>query len=157
MRIIFLDIDGVLNNLYTEERFGGYVFVEDERIMLLKKIVDCTDAQIVLSSSWRKGWYYKEHYPDQANEDVWLFEALQSKLSEYGIELFGYTEVFGDREKEITQWLEKHKKDGIEAYVILDDMDEKELRAHANQLVQTDISEGLTRYLAEEAICLLVE
>lgn len=64
MNIIFLDIDGVLNNKDTfivqEEHFlkTGESLVEIEPIMIsrLAKIVKETDSQIVLSSSWRYGW-----------------------------------------------------------------------------------------------------
>ena len=155
MKIIFLDIDGVLNNCYTEDAFGSYVFVEDEKLLLLKDLVDSTDAQIVLSSSWRKGWFYRENYPELENEDVWLFEALQSKLNENGIELYDYTEEIGVRENEISLWLEKNKNKEIESYVILDDFDEREFRAHINRLIQTDMSEGLTENHVQEAISIL--
>ena len=56
MKVIFLDIDGVLN---TEDTFrkmiDGFLDIEiDEfRVEYLKKIVDATDAKIVLSSSWK--------------------------------------------------------------------------------------------------------
>ena len=62
-KIVFLDIDGVLNS----DAFADYMLMEDnvdifnedmldERaIAQLKKIVESAKAEIVLSSSWR--WY----------------------------------------------------------------------------------------------------
>ena len=50
MKVIFLDIDGVLNSdasLMVDDR------VEGDLILNLKYIVDKTDAKIILSSSWR--------------------------------------------------------------------------------------------------------
>lgn len=157
MKIIFLDIDGVLNGRYTEETFGGYVFVSDEKISLLKEIIDRTNAQIVLVSSWRIGWFLKDHYPTYFGEEVWLFEALQEKLGEYGIELMDYTEELGNRGEEISNWLKKHNREMIESYVVLDDMDEDELRPHTNKLVQTNSAEGLTESDVGEAIKILNE
>lgn len=62
MKIIFLDIDGVLN---SESYFGtvGYLSSSDIyykqidlcAVQLLKKIIDKTKAGIVLSSCWRIG------------------------------------------------------------------------------------------------------
>ena len=68
MRVIFLDVDGVLNsNSFAEKMFseqGVRVFYEDildkRAIACLKQIVSATGATIVLSSSWRKipkRWY----------------------------------------------------------------------------------------------------
>lgn len=155
MKVIFLDIDGVLNGRYTEETFGGYVFVSDDKILLLKEIVDSTDAKIVLSSTWRRGWFLKDRYPSYSGEEVWLFEALQEKLGEHGIELMDYTEEFGSRGDEIGKWLKNHTGEPIESYVILDDMDEDELRPHTNRLIQTNAAEGLTEGDVEDAIELL--
>ena len=155
MKIIFLDIDGVLNDRYTEETFEGFVFVSDEKILLLKEIVEATDAQIVLTSTWRKGWFYKDHDSTYNGEEVWLFEALQEKLNEYGIELLDYTEQLGHRGEEISKWLKTHKGDEVEAYIVLDDMDESELHQHSAHFIQTDFEEGLTEAHVEQALRLL--
>lgn len=52
-RIIFLDVDGVLNCRDTRERFQGVIGIEPARVKLLARIVAATGAEIVLSSSWR--------------------------------------------------------------------------------------------------------
>lgn len=57
MKVIFLDVDGVLNSQDLFERCGEeLVPIDEENIRYLKEIVDATGAQIVLSSSWRYGW-----------------------------------------------------------------------------------------------------
>lgn len=51
-KIIFLDIDGVLNSIdYFAQTKGckGYTEINPEKVKLLKEIVDRTGAQIVLS------------------------------------------------------------------------------------------------------------
>lgn len=65
MKVIFLDIDGVLNHqshyewlMTTDEptllqRTYPYTEFNPKSCQLLKDIIDETDAQIVVSSSWR--------------------------------------------------------------------------------------------------------
>lgn len=70
MRIIFLDIDGVLNSLRTMLVWAGGLmpaigkdkqFTQEEvgldpvAIAMLKLLVKTTDAKIVISSTWRQG------------------------------------------------------------------------------------------------------
>ena len=52
MKIIFLDVDGVLNSLND----GNSIRLRtDLHLKLLKKIVDATGIKIIQSSSWRIG------------------------------------------------------------------------------------------------------
>lgn len=61
MNVIFLDIDGVLNNRDTFiRRYKEYLKtkvltleIDEEKVELLKSIVEITGYNIVLSSSWR--------------------------------------------------------------------------------------------------------
>lgn len=56
MKLIFLDIDGVLNWLGTEDRVGGFIGLDPTRIAQFNRIIDAhPDAKIVVSSTWRKG------------------------------------------------------------------------------------------------------
>ena len=49
MKVIFLDIDGVLNTNSDRE-------ISDDKLKLLSELVSKTGADVVLSSSWRYGW-----------------------------------------------------------------------------------------------------
>ena len=51
MKIIFLDIDGVLNSrVYDRKRnWNEQTDIDETRLPLIKEIVDATDAKIVLS------------------------------------------------------------------------------------------------------------
>ncbi len=155
MKIIFLDIDGVLNNIRTRVTFENFVFVDDDKIVLLKDLVEKTNSKIVLSSSWRTGWRFKEKNPRCANEDVRLFEALQRKLGEHNLELMSYTDHCWHRGKEIDAWLKAWQGEKIEAFVILDDMPKEDFAPNTSHLVQTDISKGLTPQNVKQAIELL--
>lgn len=75
-KIIFLDIDGVLNSMELfdklEERdmepFMG-IDVDEDNLEQLRYIVERTGAQIVLSSSWRHAWHEKRA-DDQGRESI---------------------------------------------------------------------------------------
>ena len=53
MKVLFLDIDGVLN-CDTTPNSRKFPYVVDEKLLKrLHKILDATDAKVVLSSTWR--------------------------------------------------------------------------------------------------------
>ena len=62
MKVIFLDVDGVLNTSKTfierkekHDKTGIWDLEIDEfRVEYLKQIIDATDAKVVLSSAWKK-------------------------------------------------------------------------------------------------------
>lgn len=160
MKLIFLDVDGVLNCLSTKARIEGYIFVADEMIELLKQIVDATNAKIVLSSTWRRGWYCKENVEDPTSQDlqdIRMFDALEAKIHQFGMRFLSYTEDFGPRGLEIQKWLNDWKEVPVTSFVILDDFDERELYPFGDRLVQTAFYDGLTEELAEQAIEMLNE
>mgnify|MGYP000307289192 CR=1 FL=1 len=111
MKVIFLDIDGVLNSdaykkkqLYNSSE-GIESEIDPATLILLKKAVDTTGAKLVLSSSWR--------IMRKCNE-------LEKFLMKFGISLSGKTPyVDGKRGLEIKQYL--NENENIEQYLILDD------------------------------------
>lgn len=115
MKVIFLDFDGVLNSakyLEEKERFG--FAIDPARMVLLKQIVDATDAKIVLSTSWREHWSKDPLQCDSTGE------IINSFFSEFGLQIFDKTpELSTKRENEIRSWLDTHTD--IEGFVILDD------------------------------------
>lgn len=60
MKVIFLDIDGVLNTPSSESRCGEYIGIDDEKVKKLKQIIEATKAEIVLISTWKKYWRKEE-------------------------------------------------------------------------------------------------
>ena len=158
MKVIFLDVDGVLNHDHTKETIEGFSFVSDEQLLLLKKLVDNTGAKLVLSSTWRRGWYCKEYIsePDASDrQDIRLFDALCGKLHEVGLELLDYTDDFGLRGTEIEAWIQNWSGEPIESFVILDDMDDLEMAPYEDHLVQTCFSDGLQESHVQKATNLL--
>lgn len=110
MKVIFLDIDGVLNSDEYFDKIDGLNIegiesqVDIEKIKLLKRAVDETGAKVVLSSSWR--------YTRNA-------QYLKQLLLEHGILVDSTPFMKNKRGKEIKRWLEEHKD--TEDFVILDD------------------------------------
>ena len=76
-KVIFLDIDGVLNDEGDEREKG--VVIEPYFVQNLFQIVDKTGAEIILSSSWRYsyGAYAQKGFPGD-NKD--LEDLLQAQI-----------------------------------------------------------------------------
>ena len=139
-RIIFLDIDGVLNSVkYDRERTDKEGNIDETRMVLLKELVDSTNAEIVLSSSWRKHWSIDDDKCDHIGID------LNSTFQKYGLKISDKTPVLSalERSIEIQTWLDEHLCE-IQSFVIIDDMFGG-WGPLANNLVKTDnhIGRGL--------------
>lgn len=128
MKVVFLDVDGVLNS----KQDGNSIRVRtDLHLRLLREIVKVTGAKIVLSSSWRCG-------------PVTAIKNLKNRLAEYGLEIMDSTPVLSGsscRGDEICQWLYNNGQ-SVERFVILDDDADMAEFADTN-LVQTDSEVGL--------------
>ena len=143
MKVIFLDIDGVLNGWDVSEyikyniwyiipfkkikdfirtKLSHYVDVDKKRVKRLGKICKKTGAKVVLSSSWRNGLLHytgTRHYDSDRNKLFW------DLIDKYHIEVIDKTprlRMSYKREDEIKAWLSKHECE-IENYIILDDED----------------------------------
>ena len=144
MKVIFLDIDGVLNHTGCKEKLkSGCYFVAEYKMALLKKLVEETGAKIVLSSSWRIGWFDLENGIRSHNANDFI--ALREKFAEYGLEFLGYTpfKSVKGRGEEIDLWLRAWEGEPVESFVILDDMNGRYLRPYAGRLVRTSFTTGL--------------
>ena len=115
MKVIFLDVDGVLNDCATEERMeSGYVGVDEPKVKILADIVECTGAKIVLTSSWKEGW---SPVYGLCDDDC---KYLLSKLKKYGLLVMDSTDdTEYDRGRGILNWLCAHPE--VTGFVILDD------------------------------------
>lgn len=138
-KIIFLDVDGVLNSEYTNARSPeGHVGVMDSKVKLLSKLVEETNADVVISSDWR------------LIKDV-DYQYLINKLRYKGrIEIKGETPNLGwsHRGTEIKSYLDDHPTD---AWVVLDDIVFSDFKIVEGHLVLTDPEFGLTETDVEKA------
>jgi len=140
VKIIFLDVDGVLNSA----RDGYSINLEnDYHFEMLKRIVDATGANIVLSSSWRIGFSVLS-LPEKN---------LMERLEKYGMEIMDFTPCMtGTRGDEIREWLSINGP--VESFVILDDEGDMAEFKETN-LVKTNTSVGLQEKDVDKAIDIL--
>lgn len=162
-KIIFLDIDGVLNTKEWHSRMTkdtpkdefGYTF-DPVAVANLAHIINETGASIVISSSWkfygvpklRQMWKIRklpgtilDITPNTISDEM----LLNANLDEM--------ELGVCRGNEIKEWLSRHK-DEVSNYVIIDDYDDllPEQKDHA---VLTDSLIGITDFDAKKAISIL--
>lgn len=122
-KVIFLDIDGVLND---DRHMPGAPVIDVDKVGILAYIVCQTDAHIVLSSSWKRAWLRFEangYEPrDRYDKDLVLLREL---LDKNDLVIEGYTPESGSgpyaRPHEIRAWLLTHCN--VRSFVILDDDD----------------------------------
>ena len=152
IKIIFLDVDGVLNTNKTTRSLAccrEIKFVDTRKVLRLRELAERTGAKIVLSSTWRFGALPNAFFLEREalRELVAEFKRLRCPL------WFDVTPFLprAKRWQEINAWLITHD---IEDFIILDDVGE-ELKPFADKLVLTDPNEGLTKERMEFAISLL--
>ena len=138
IKVIFLDVDGVLN---MSTSGGGLYTLNDKRIKLLETIIIETGAKIVLSSTWRTCSI--------------AYKKLCRKLQYRSIRIFSCTPIIDKYERglEISRWLENN--DYVENYVIIDDNDWNISCHHNDHFVLTDERVGLTIDDVNKAINIL--
>ena len=144
MRIIFLDVDGVLNN---QAALLEGVQILNTKVMLLENLLERSGAKIVLSSSWRFGWTAKE-----MEKMLNATGAMSARVIDITPKNLGITdETAGGvtRGHEIRHWLREHPE--VTGYVILDDDDDM-LPEQQDHFIQTDFHEGLTQPAVGRAV-----
>lgn len=125
MKVIFLDVDGVLNTSKTFERVYETFNNTKERILeidlfrleYLKKIIDETNSKIVLSSTWRMFFRKVNNKIIPINE---IGKQFYDALKSYNIEIYDILSFRNDinREQLIIDWLSKNE---VESFIIIDD------------------------------------
>ena len=135
MKVIFLDIDGVLNTNSDRE-------ILDDKLKLLSELVSKTGADVVLSSSWRYGWNQPK-----LNQIGTRIYRLKQLLKNNGIVIKDTIGLDLTKSMQIKNYLNTNL---ISNYVVLDD----EPIDTAN-LVQTNGDVGLTQFDCQKAAQLL--
>lgn len=158
VKLIFLDIDGVLNNaleadehkdVYLQGEYQG--FYSPRCVERLNTLTEQTDAKIVFSSTWRHGMTL-----EQVNE---LFSNMNINAECIGITDNLNMYKWAYRGNEILKWIQDNKdlitnEYVYRTYVILDD-DTDMLLWQRNNYVNCDPEIGLTDRTVSLAVSIL--
>lgn len=143
MKIIFLDIDGVLNSEETVKRRirsdKGFIGIDPYLVAIFNRIIFAIDAKIVLSSSWRILPDSQQEVRDRVMDFIDMTKHPFQKEN-------GEWSVRGD---EIQEWLSRHPE--VTKYAILDD-DTDGMRQHGDNYFRTYWEEGLTEEIAKKVV-----
>lgn len=136
MKILFLDIDGVVNCSTTTQRHRGFIGIDPVMAFIVGKIQLDTDCKVVLSSTWRLMPGGKEEVEKQVCE---IFDVTPS--------------LPGIRGDEVNAWLEKHPE--VEKYAIVDDNSDfypgqKLFLTEWITGITEDVAKQITEYLNKE-------
>ena len=151
MRIIFLDLDGVLVPArllcrVTAQRESLAEALEPRAIALLNDLVARAKAQIVISSSWRELFELAELRTLLEHAGLC---GLIVDMTPIGTPAGGARAAA--RGHEIQQWLDQHP--AVSSFVILDDAADMAHLTH--RWIRTDIETGLQPHHVEHALTLL--
>lgn len=168
MKIIFLDIDGVLNVYPQGHDKWGAIF-HSHFVQNLHTIVEATGAKIVITSTWRCGFIIDDKFVDGLTGliQMWKDRSMPGEIIGITPNLMHITGSTLQRGKEIDMWIDEYqnaKNIKIKNYVILDDDNDME-EHQLNNFIQTsknvthsdcvDVGYGLTSECAEMAIKIL--
>lgn len=145
MKVIFLDVDGVLNSNQRRLEIGG-ASLDEEKVKLLSIIVQRTGAVVVLHSGWRF-WLNEDLKPVKKEAADLLFMlakyhiSVHDKTPDFSTSQIRKTKQFSlVKADEILSWLSNHND--VENYIVLDDLDlhNEQLARHQ---IRTDPADGL--------------
>ena len=151
-KIIFLDFDGVLNTEHYQDllqyqsspwqdEYGA--FFDPKAVKQLKRIIDATEVDIVVESSWK-------YLGLDAMKELWEVRNLPGTIIDITSSLLGK-----NKGVEIASWLSKYAKQDIR-YVIIDD-EYVILDSQLPHFILTNPYEGITEEQANRAISMLNE
>lgn len=148
--VIFLDFDGVLNTEQYQAQLAidgkptkdawGPLF-DPRAVGNLRKIIEATDAGIVISSSWR--WMHRLG----SLRMMWEMRELPGEI----LDTLPCGAQYISRGEDIEYWLDRNGRPG---YVIIDDLDDF-FSSQRDRYVETNPIVGITETDAIKAIEIL--
>jgi hypothetical protein len=129
MKVLFLDIDGVVNRVGTRQRYRGFMGIDPFLASMVGKIILDTGAAVVLTSTWRH------------------FQGGREEVDRHVYKTFDVTPIAdtGFRGEEVKMWLDEHPE--VTRYAIVDDDSD----FYADQpLFKTNWQTGITDEVAQQ-------
>ena len=155
MRVIFFDVDGVLNNGNTKivrrpladdrqrtEAVPGY---HPDCVERFNRLVRQTGAKVVISATWGRRF---------------SLDTLRQHLEQEGVccETIGLTPVrptYRPRGYDIDEWIRRWEGESVDTFCILDD--HEDMMHLKRYLVRTDYHEGMQERHVHAALTLLLQ
>ena len=146
MKIIFTDIDGVLNSAYYNQRnYGNIAAIEERKVKNLKKIVDATGAVVVVVS--RANSFLGKDFNELRINDI----------KSFGVEpIDSITDIYYQESKvdPIRRWLKRNNAEES-IFVVFDDCASNLKQEFGNRFIHITGLNGLTPKYVNEAISIL--
>ncbi|CAH0155753.1 MULTISPECIES: HAD domain-containing protein [unclassified Arthrobacter] len=137
MKVLFLDIDGVVNRVGTRQSFHGFMGIDPFLASRVSKIILDTDAAVVLTSTWR------------------IFKDGREEVDRHVYKTFDVTPTAdtGFRGEEVKMWLDQHPE--VTRYAIIDDdsdfyADQPLFKTAWQTGITDEIAQQVTEYLNRE-------
>lgn len=156
IKIIFLDIDGVLNSSQYKRKIGSKF--DDPRYQIdpfavkrLNGIIAATNAKIVISSTWRLSFIYAANALQKMQDCFMDYEINDIVDFTPQILASDETPLISFRGDEIKEWLETNKD--ISNFVVLDDIDMS--NDFGNKMILTFEEDGLQDHHVLQTVSVL--
>lgn len=149
-RVLFLDVDGVLNYRACFVPGGGHLKLCPQAVRRLRAVVEDTGCRVVLSSTWRTmpafiaALWNADAFPSPHHDWRTIEKPWQTQN--------GLIIASATRGHEIAEWLSRHPE--VTTYAIVDD-DSDMLPEQKPFFVQTSFDTGLTDEHAERLVAIL--
>ena len=138
MKVLFLDIDGVVNSAETFTQHDSMWPLDKYMAFLVGKIVMQTGCKVVLSSSWR-------NHPDGVQEvEKRIVPVMDKTCRSWYVRETGHHSLRGG---EIQKWIDSHPE--VTRYCILDD--DSDMLPHQKHF-KTSWKVGLTDEISKQVI-----
>ena len=140
MKLIFIDIDGVMNSAMGKEPYMADM--EVSKLKLLKSIIDDNGVLgIVLTSDRRYSKVYMKYFIDALDQ----FEIFMVDMTRWTKSI--EEDIEDNRGKQIRDYLKDNK---VDKFVILDDMDDGISSFFPNEFIMVNRFYGLNEDVAKK-------
>lgn len=149
MKILFLDIDGVILSGRALWATNDHTHLEAEAIKMLNEVCERTGALVVVSSTWRRDARCRSRLLDAGFTGRFHRDWRTPLPHEVAAKWRSR-----NRGGEIADWLSRHRE--VSRYAIIDD-DSDMLPKQKRAFVQTVFADGITAAHVEQLVAILGE